>query len=808
MHYVFSHDRETMTFQPVMVRSRLTLGGKSVKLRPGTLVKVSGSSGYEGKVLIRDAELRDEGLTHRFLVELQGTFTLQEYQSLVLGRKPLSLLVTLFPDLALPLPTAGVPLPVVSPAITGNVEVAMPEATIGRIEALIDPDSPLQESDLHLKARVHLPSLIANRAELERKYTSACRFAPASAELTLAGTAVAGEWVRAHFTLAPAATPGPREPVTVPVRVTADIDGTLLECQVFVTVHATRQLELVLSHRQVRTSLHTATSLSASAMEVLLDGRRVQADDAEITMSLPEVLTKIVAVTPHTGQGSLVAAITQSARSSMSSGKLLIEARVAEGVVQESIPLDLVAGRYNLTVEPLQPDNATTTYPWCIRWDEQLLAWRCDPVRLVLHSATGNGQAPEAIDKLEMLDANGWLEIESLENEAEAGCLVRLRVKPDKYHELTPPSHGDAVLRVAAEPLPAEGTLPLRFLSTGVTFTAHKAQMGPCATAQAELIVKPPSVHWTLEQTEPIPLSGAAGRWRDIVIRSGRLPSGWLRGAEMLFGFFDPDAARRMGLHLQLKPEVIPLRTDPAEHAVLRGVVEIMSAIPCFKKVPVIPDPAEPDELSLLTATRGDYYGQTAARIHRIDIQPQLLALYIGPFPCQQYPWSEARRQIQLVRADLATPTDWSQLPLSIRYLEGWSEPPVRWQLTAQDPPLSDRFDPTVGVRTRYTAPRQESELAASKPQERRFVCLVGPGDEKVVADEASDILTTARWDADITLRDPLGKARLKLTLRPKGFPALPKNMELVDKEVHGSIARTFVVEVDLQALPAGRDDP
>ncbi|NCA89660.1 MAG: hypothetical protein EOM92_12335, partial [Gammaproteobacteria bacterium] len=721
MHYIFSHDRESMAFQPLMVRSRLTLGGKAVKLNPGTLVKVSGSAGYEGKVLIRDAELTDKGLAHRFLVELLETFTLQEYQSLILGRKPLFLLVTLFPDLALPLPTAGVPLPVVSPAITGNVDVAMPEATIGRIEALIDPDSPLQESDLHLKARVHLPPLIANRAELERKYTAACRFVPASAELTLAGTAVAGEWVQAHFVLAPAATPGPREPITVPVRVTVDIDGTLLECQVFVTVHAARQLELVLSHRQIRTSLHKATSLSARAIEVFRDGRRIQADDAEITISLPEVLARIVAVTPNIGQGSLVAAITQSARSSLPSGKLLIEARVEEGVVQESIPLNLVAGRYDLTVEPLPPDNATTAYPWCIRWDEQLLAWRCDPARLLLHSAAGNGQTPEAIDKLEMLDANGWLGIESLQNEAEAGCLVRFRVKPDKYHELTPPIHGDAVLRVAAEPLPAETMRPMHFLSTRVTFTAHRAQMGPCATAQAELIVEPPTVHWTLDQTEPIPLSGAAGRWHDIVIRSGRLPSGWLRGAEMLFGFSDPNAARRMGLHLRLKPEVTSLRTDPGEPAVLRGVVEIMSSIPCFKKVPVIPDPAEPDELCLLTATRGDYHGQTAARIHTIDIQPQLLALYLGPFPCQQYPWTEARRQIQLVRADLATPTDWSQLPLSIRYLEGWPEPPVRWQLTAQDPPLADRFDPTVGVRTRYTAPRQESELAASKPQERRF---------------------------------------------------------------------------------------
>lgn len=812
MQYVFPYDPETLAFQAVMVRSRLKLGDKPVKLKPETTIEVMDKT-VSDKVRIREAELIENGMAHRFLVELQEAFTLPEYRDIVLGRRPLALRVTLFPDLALPLPTAGVPTPAVSPAIAGTVSIGMPEAAIGRIEALLDEGSPPGERDFYVKARVHLPRIIANRADLEQKYTMACRFSTETQQLTAAEPVPAGQWARAHLTLAPTRGFGSEGPAVLPVTVTADLDGMVLEQKVFITVHPARQLELQLSRDQVRTALNKAVELKVSALEVLEDGTRIPADDVSIHLKVSAALAEVTTIAPDNGQGKLKAKITQTAVSKVTSGELLIEARARDGAILKSIPLHLVAGRYVLTLEPeKKPQDALPAAPLSISWDAERGTWRCDPVRLRLKWGLEGQEVPERIADVDVGDSQGWLEIRQMEYHGEEGCVVVLGSKQDRLSDISPPETDAPVIQVV-ETLP-EPQAPWRALSTLVTFSAYKEQGDAAAAAavQDEFTVQPPEVCWQTRQETPLRLSGAQEQ-AELEINSGDLPPGWDRAVEILVAFDHPTWARKRGLALAAEL-VLPGGQQADALARLRGQIKMSSQTLCLRKLKTIEADPDPEPESLFVVLRGPYYGVTGAEWVVFNVQPQLVALYLGTYPCEDYPWHEAKRHVQVIRDDQTAPTPWSTLPLSLRHLseEGWPAPPVHWRFAEEQPggdtakQLDDRFLAN-GPEGEYIAPRQEKWAECNNPSQRAILCHIGPGDEPKWVDEEidPDLYLAAVIPATLTLAEALPKITVQVKARPKGLPDSADSLDIRDRGIYDALNRTFMLEVDLQRLPLDR---
>lgn len=833
MEYVFPYDEENMAFGPVTVRARakLRFGDEPVKLKPRTEVEVMSESGYAEKVSITDSELIQNGTAHRFVVELQQAFTLQAYRELILGQQPLSVRVTLFPDVSLPLPTAGVPVPDTTLPVAETVGVAIPKATIGRIEVVLDSDSTPDDRNFYVKARVHLPQVIADRPSLERQYTDRCRFSPQTERLQVVRTEPAGEWVRAHLTLAPNQDLTRTEPEIVAVTVRAEIEDLVLEGKVQITVHPVRQLALVVSDPYVRTSLDQSVTLTIKAVDVLPDGSRVLADDAEISIAVQEGLADVVRVTPHRGRGELGTGIRQTTLAKVASGELLVQAQVEQGAVKDRLPLYVTSGKYVLTWQRLaRREDAPSDAPWSIYWDPARLAWRCEPIRLKLGWGVEGRMEPRIIEDVHMEDLEEWLEIERLLNEREEGCVVYLRMKPSKVAELVPSVTEDPTI-CAVDPLP-EPRPPWRVLETAVTLSAMvKGETDAAASVEIPCAVEPPKITWRAFQRESLRLSGQSEQV-DLRIDSGELPRGWDQGLEVFVAFADPDKAQRMEislgqltLHRGLTDALDLGHVPPAEVADatldvspsagdldqrveaqlgrLRGVIQVASRLQCFKKLKALPAVLVPEDLDLYVVLQSPHRGVTPPQQVAVRIQPQLIALYLGAYPYEQYPWHEPKHQVQAVRSDLAAPMAWSQVTLSLRYLQGWPDAPVRWLFADNDSSLDDRFVPDKGVRTTYTGPSQASWENNNQTELRSFHCVVGPDDDQVYADEPTGILTTARFSASIVLREPLGKAKLRVIVKPKNFPVSPDKMMLRDRGVYDSFVRTFSVEVDLQFTAA-----
>ncbi len=803
MRYILSYDREMQTFQPLTVRSRLLLGGQPVRLKREAQVEVAAGSPYAGKANIRNAELFEGGMAHRFVVELAERFTLQEWRGLVLAKRPLSLRVTLYPDIAMAVPTAGIPIPTASPAISEAVEIDMPDAAIGRIEAMLDPDLPTSEQGVYLRARVCLPQVIANRAPLEQQHTLACRFTSQSEFLAVAGTAPAGDWIRAHLTLAPGQIPTAGKPVTAPVLVTADIENIRLERQILVTVHRARSLELVLSSDRVRTTLREPASLTVRAMEVWEDDSRTPAEDAEISITLVRGPAEVLSVALQSGRGELTATITQTALSGASSGELGIEARVDEGSVKARVPLQLAAGAYALKLEPVDLAEA----PWGIRWDGEQRLWQCDTVKLQLVRRSDGEETPEPIEQVELEDGAGWLEIERLYNDRDGmGAMVRLRIKPGREEGLVPDATGVPSWEVLGA-LP-EPQAPWKVLTTLATFHARGASTGASASAQAEFWVEPPRFHWSVRQSEPLRLSGAA-EGVDLHVESRDLPPGWEQGLRALVVFADAPAAGRMGLALQAQA-VAPGEED-ADVTRLRGTLRAEGGALCLRIVREAPEEPAPEAVGLHIALRGDYYGVTDGQRVDLSVQPQLAALYLDGYPHEDYPWSEPKCRVQVIRPDQAAPSQWSRLPVSLKHLsgDGWPVPPVRWQLADEGAGdgLDDRFAGAQAADAEYTAPRQDAWLECGRPSQRTILCRIGNGQEAECVDEGSypDLYLTAVIPTTLTLAQALGKIKLRVGARPKGFPGAADGLELGDAALYDAFSRSFVLEVDLQKLPLNR---
>jgi hypothetical protein len=818
MNYQFGYDNETLSFQPVTVRSRLILGGEPVKLSPQTGAAVVGGSGYEGKILVGDSELMAGGKAHRFQVGLNKAFTLQEYRNLIMGKKPVPIQVTLYPDLALPLPTAGVPIVASAPPIADTVQVTIPEAALARLEAEPDGAYDPETGDVFVKARVHLPDVIANRAELERQFTHQCRFAPRTERLALVGTRPDGEWARAHLRLQRAESGHLRQPEKVPVLVTTDIDGVRLEAEVRISVSPARELVLELSTSRVRTTLNRPALLTVRAMDRLDGGTLVPADDADITVTEPKGLEDVVTVVPSSGRGALTTEIRQVGISNVDSGALVVEASVPTGGAEARVEVWPATGPYVLTWERLESPEvplAGPPPPWRVVWHPEEGAWRCEPLLLkLMHAVDGRIEA-QPIGRVEVRDSQGWLEVQGQPEPYGEGTLVRVRANPNAIRPEIGPGLGPPTIR-AVDAVPEKDERPEPIYTVATVSVSREGDEELVATTDVACVAVPPQIAWRVRQAQVLRMSGGHEAI-DLTI-DGDLPTPWQYGIELLVALEEPEAAERRGIALgQASARSSLLDQDLAGDSDLgwvSGTIGITSERLCFRKVDTIPEDPEPETLDLAVVVRSPYLGVTHRQTIPVKVQPQLVALYLGAHPWEAYPWEIARNKIQVIRDDQAGATSWSKLPLTLKHIaaDGWPDPPVRWSFAyAGEPdgtadPLGDRLTPSAGTASEYVAPRRAMWEERGKPVDRAIQCKIGPGENTEYVDEADrGLYLSGAITAVLQLAEALPKIKLNLGVKPAGLPDAAEALALRDESIYDALNREFVIEVDLQRLPLDR---
>jgi len=820
MHYEFGYDRETLSFQPVTVRSRLTLGGEPVRLSPQTGAVVVGGSDYAGKVLFEDSELMAGGEAHRFRVNLKKTFTVQEYRKLILGKQPVPIQVTLYPNMALPVPTAGVPIAASAPPVADTVQISIPDASLGRLSA--EPDGPYdpETGDVFVKARVHLPEVIANRAQLEKEYTRNCRFLPQTERLALIGTRLDGDWLRAHLRLQRGEGADLRQPETVPVLVNADVDGTAIEAEVRITVSPPRELILELSATQVRTTLNRPALLTVRAMDRLDGGRLVPADDADITVTEPKGLADVVRAVPSRGQGALDTEIRQVGISDVDSGTLSVEARVSTGAAEAQVEVWPATGPYVLTWERLESPEVQLTGPpppWRVVWHVEESAWRCEPLLLkLMHAVDGRTEA-QPIGSVEISDSQGWLEVQGQPEPHGEGTIVRVRAKAHAIRPEIGPGVGPPTIR-AVDAVPQKDERPEPIYTVATFSVSREGDEDIVASADVACVVVPPQTRWRGRQAEVLRMSGGHEEI-DLTI-DGDLPTPWQYGIELLVAFAEPEAAERRGIALgQASTRSSLLDQDWAGDSDLgwvSGTIGITSERLCFRKVDTIPEDPHPETLDLAVVVRSPYLGVTDRQTIPVELQPQLVALYLGAHPWEAYPWEIARNKIQVIRDDQGAATSWSKLPLTLKHIaaDGWPDPPVRWSFAhAEEPdgtadPLGDRLTATAGTASEYVAPRRAMWEELGKPVDRAIQCQIGPGEKTAYVDEADKgLYSSGAITAMLQLAEALPKIKLRLGMKPAGLPDAPEQLALRDKSIYDALNRKFDVEVDLQRLPLDRGE-
>ncbi|MDH7511004.1 MAG: hypothetical protein QHH04_08205 [Methanolinea sp.] len=193
--YTFRFDGTTLSLEPVTVRSRIVWGKDRVRLKEKYLVSPVAGSGWEDLVTITDQRFIDDQKAYQFSVSI-GSLTLREFAKQVLGRRPVMLQVTLFPDMALPIPTMGVPVPAQGPALTDTVGIAIPEIPAGFIEYRVDSSGPASEgvSGCLVFARVRLPPFVILTEKEALDILRSVSFSIGSVDVAIAGEEIRETW--------------------------------------------------------------------------------------------------------------------------------------------------------------------------------------------------------------------------------------------------------------------------------------------------------------------------------------------------------------------------------------------------------------------------------------------------------------------------------------------------------------------------------------------------------------------------------------------------------------------------------------
>jgi len=112
------------------------------------------------------------------------------------------------------------------------------------------------------------------------------------------------------------------------------------------------------------------------------------------------------------------------------------------------------------------------------------------------------------------------------------------------------------------------------------------------------------------------------------------------------------------------------------------------------------------------------------------------------------------------------------------------------------------------GGTSEYIAPSQEAWTDLNKPTLRPIRCRIGNGEEdEPVSERYPEIYRTKIIPTVVTLCEPVGKVKLRVDVRPKGFPTSREKLFLKDERVFDNISRSFLLEIDLQKIPARRDE-
>lgn len=466
-----------------------------------------------------------------------------------------------------------------------------------------------------------------------------------------------------------------------------------------------------------------------------------------------------------------------------------------------------------------------------IAWDGS--AWRCDDLRIRLKRFV-NGVA-QTVDfspqSLTIVDDRGWLVPGEAIKEGDAwriplairdGAVVAPPVAGG------PPNFGTA--NANARPQPPGSHVQIKVTVTAeidmnsIAFATAAAGMIPggagviaaglppiTLTSSIPYHVVPPRVSWSLDQEQPIPLAGAGGLmgldyanpgdggYAEVIgagsvvtLVSGELPPGWLGGATV-----GCTVTRKSAM---LGATVVGLSPKTVTDTSIVATAQISTSRLILHPVAEMAHDRDTVNAQIVVrvVTSGAYLG-TQIQDLSCDAQALDVCWYFKNVPAARFEWTNATRLRIKPPTRLENPPVSSRMKFDLRFLIGWSPPPVRYSKPEDD--LDDLVLAPESPMTEYRAPGRNSWRANGSPTRRSITCMLGTGDETVPVPEHHDLdlFYSVRLEAPIELQ-PIRKAHVVVRIGPSDLMAeagANKGLDLANPGILDAILRTFHLHFD-----------
>lgn len=348
----FEYDYEAQVFQPVSLISRLRSEyGKEMPISTATCIIEPANSWNRSPELIgiSKPEFTQPRKEARFVITMKGSFTLKEYEELIVPRIPLQLRVTLYPT---PSPVSGASGVPMLPPQTDIAMLTIPEIPPGKIvfdhpvpeldEIQFDQLNPKEDRSYPLvtvKAKLE-PSGIFQRGDPEflkiwgergGRYLSLQASGKTPIIETIGASRNDDEWTYQKFRCNQRPEFG--KPLTAEVEGIATIFGSPVRGKSSITFNPWNKYILNLSSNEVR-----LTGDEGSFRATLIDETPKEpyiVRTGQISVSVPPDTERFLSVSPkETRNGELTCKIIRKAPTTISSVPLKISARVG----QQSLP--------------------------------------------------------------------------------------------------------------------------------------------------------------------------------------------------------------------------------------------------------------------------------------------------------------------------------------------------------------------------------------------------------------------------------------------------------------------------------------
>lgn len=366
MAFAFTYNAGSGTVMPVVIRSRIRWNVEPVPLNPNFRVVVAPGCPWKDRVTVTEKEIIEAGKAVRFIVALQGRFTLGEYEALVAGKEPVRLSVTLYP-LAVPVPTIGVPVPTGPGPMTEIVVIGPPDFSPAALELAPEPvpdasdGSPMAALTARLTFSDILVPTDAEIAGLARQ--DWFRVVSRADRVGLVTETAEGGGKRALFR-AHGLAPGTPQNDSFDVGVAVRVGGRRVEQRTALTLVPKKRYVLRVSADHLSVSQGRPAAFNAHLLEETAPGKEVPVPKAVITVGESAETAGRLRVGVREGTGRVDCTVTQVGGASGESAGLIVTARVGRESFSHRVAVDLGEAPSIVLVTAFDPRGGTSLDPF------------------------------------------------------------------------------------------------------------------------------------------------------------------------------------------------------------------------------------------------------------------------------------------------------------------------------------------------------------------------------------------------------------------------------------------------------------